>query len=404
MRILLSTHHYLVVGGIETYLRQLIPALIDQGHVVGVLVETPTKFTSGKTPVVADRVDFLVSTGHTPETEVIQRVDEWAPDVVYQHGLQNLSLEEHLAEEYPSVLYVHGYAGACISGTRSHRFPSPVPCTRAFGPGCLAVYLPRRCGGRNPFRMIREYREQKKRLVSMRQHQAVLVASQASWELYHDHDVPPKKLKVLPLPADGTPLAGPPAFRPPRRNLLFLGRLVDLKGVDLLIRAFRRLINGSASWSLTIAGDGPQREPMEAEARRHGLPCEFLGWVDRERRNQLLESADLLVVPSTWPEPFGLVGVEAACQGLPAVAFDVGGIRDWLTPGETGELAPGDPPTPAGLAEAIERALASPDHLHQLRVGAWRGAHGFSLECHLERLFAVLHSAAATTPVHYPQT
>ena len=44
-------------------------------------------------------------------------------------------------------------------------------------------------------------------------------------------------------------------------------------------------------------------------------------------------------MPSVWPEPFGLVGIEAGCVGLPAAGFGVGGIPDWLRPGETGELA-----------------------------------------------------------------
>ena len=61
-----------------------------------------------------------------------------------------------------------------------------------------------------------------------------------------------------------------------------------------------------------------------------------------------MASADLLVVPSLWPEPFGLVGLEGARSRLPAAAFAVGGIPDWLRSGVNGYLAPGDPPTPAG--------------------------------------------------------
>ena len=67
--------------------------------------------------------------------------------------------------------------------------------------------------------------------------------------------------------------------------------------------------------------------------------------------------ADLLVVPSLWPEPFGLVGLEAARHRLPVAAFAVGGIPDWLRPGVNGYLAPGDPPTPGGLADAIIACL-----------------------------------------------
>ena len=69
----------------------------------------------------------------------------------------------------------------------------------------------------------------------------------------------------------------------------------------------------------------------------------------------------MLVVPSLWPEPFGLVGLEAARHRLPVAAFAVGGIPDWLRPGVNGYLAPGDPPTPGGLADAIIACLKDPE-------------------------------------------
>src|SRR6202034_271377 len=97
----------------------------------------------------------------------------------------------------------------------------------------------------------------------------------------------------------------------------------------------------------------------------------------------LMRQADLVAVPSLWPEPFGLVGIEAGCFGVPAVGFAVGGIPDWLIPGQTGELAPADPPTVEGLAEAIVRALEDPAHYQKLCSGAWEMAKRFSLERHL---------------------
>jgi glycosyltransferase involved in cell wall biosynthesis len=107
-----------------------------------------------------------------------------------------------------------------------------------------------------------------------------------------------------------------------------------------------------------------------------------------------MRQADLLAVPSVWPEPFGLVGIEAGCVGLPAVAFAVGGIPDWLAPGESGELAGGRPPTVAGLAEALVRALADPLHWQRLRLGAWHMAQRFTPEKHVAQVEQVLERAA----------
>jgi glycosyltransferase involved in cell wall biosynthesis len=102
----------------------------------------------------------------------------------------------------------------------------------------------------------------------------------------------------------------------------------------------------------------------------------------------------VLAVPSLWPEPFGVVGVQAGFVGLPSVAYATGGIPDWLEPGVTGELAPGDHPTVAGFADALVRALRDPEHLMRLRRGAWKSAHRHTMKAHLAALEPVLASAA----------
>jgi glycosyltransferase involved in cell wall biosynthesis len=163
----------------------------------------------------------------------------------------------------------------------------------------------------------------------------------------------------------------------------------------LLVRALHRAgTTLGRSLTLTVAGEGPERPALEALARRLGLRSEFAGWVDPGRRAELLRRADLLAVPSVWPEPFGLVGLEAGCVGLPAVGFAVGGIPDWLRPGRSGELAPGDPPTVRGLAAALVRALADARHLARLRRGAWEVAQEFTPEAHVAKLEQVLDSVS----------
>jgi glycosyltransferase involved in cell wall biosynthesis len=147
--------------------------------------------------------------------------------------------------------------------------------------------------------------------------------------------------------------------------------------------------------SLTVAGDGPERPRLERRVRAQRLDVHFAGWVDPAARNRIIREADLLVLPSVWPEPWGLAGLEAACAGVPTVAFAAGGIPEWLEPGVSGELAPASPPTAAGLAAAIARALGDADHYARLRLGAWQGAARYSMEHHLDTLLAVLARAAA---------
>ena len=108
--------------------------------------------------------------------------------------------------------------------------------------------------------------------------------------------------------------------------------------------------------------------------------------------------SDLLVVPSTWPEPFGLVGPEAGLHGLPAAAFAVGGVPEWLSDGVNGHLAPGDPPSAAGLARAIVECLREPAELARLSRGAREMALRFELDAHLETLVRILGQAAGLVP------
>jgi glycosyltransferase involved in cell wall biosynthesis len=88
------------------------------------------------------------------------------------------------------------------------------------------------------------------------------------------------------------------------------------------------------------------------------------------------------------------VGLEAGRLGVPAVAFDVGGIREWLQHGVNGYLAPGDPPRASALADAIAHAFRHPGELARLRANAVRAAREATLAGHLDRLDCILSGAA----------
>jgi glycosyltransferase involved in cell wall biosynthesis len=106
-----------------------------------------------------------------------------------------------------------------------------------------------------------------------------------------------------------------------------------------------------------ILGDGNHRPYCERLCRKLGLSdrVRFQGFVPREIMRELTLQASVLVVSSVWPEPFGLVGPEALSYGVPVVAFDAGGIREWLFDGENGFLVPWMDTD--AMAEQVERLL-----------------------------------------------
>jgi glycosyltransferase involved in cell wall biosynthesis len=394
MRVLIATENAGIVGGIETYLRALLPLLRAVGYDIGLLVGTGSVTRDG---ILAGCPDVPAwSAAQRPAAAILGDIDRWAPDLVFGHGIADPTLEAALVKRFPSVFFAHVYHGTCLSGTKCHSWPAYQSCSRTFGLGCLCAYLPRRCGGWNPFRMVDLYRIQQGRRASLDHYAAVVVASRYMAEEFRRNGVEENRLHVIPhFPTDVAPDPDPPPPRPRSDRVLFVGRITRLKGLVHLIEALpRATAELGRRLTLVVAGDGPERGAAEAAARKRTVQAEFLGWVDSERRQAEMRAADVLAVPSVWPEPFGLVGVEAGCVGLPAVGYATGGIPDWLIPGTSGESAPGHCPDPAALAAALVRALADDSHLQRLRVGAWIGARRFTPESHLDRLRPILSAAA----------
>jgi glycosyltransferase involved in cell wall biosynthesis len=399
VRVLITTFHRNVIGGTEKYLQALIPGLIHRGHQVALVCEKPfdparESITPSEHPVAAF---CLEEEGLTP---VLGSVSVWKPDVVYNQGLQAGDLEGALLTAYPTVLFAHGYYGTCGTGNKCHAFPHYQACSRRFGPACLVLHYPRRCGGLNPASAWRIYHMQAQRNARLKDYETILVASNHMRTEFLRHGVDPNRIRIAPLPLAHND-AGIPPFdpQPSRGRILFMGRLTPEKGGRHLIRAVADAAKKiEQPLTLTVAGDGPERASLEDDAKKFQITAEFVGWIDARRKAELLGKTDLLAVPSLWPEPFGLVGIEAGIVGVPAVGYAVGGIPDWLIPGQTGELAPGDPPSVAGLADAIVRALENPAHHAELRRGARQLAGRFTLDAHLTKLELAL-APASTAPL-----
>ena len=177
---------------------------------------------------------------------------------------------------------------------------------------------------------------------------------------------------------------GLPAFDP---LLGAVGRLSPEKGQAVLLRALPAILAAFPRGGLVLAGEGPSRRELEAEALRLGIAdrAVFLGF--RRDVPALLGAIDLFVQPSIY-EGFGISLLEAMAAGLPIVASRVGGIPEMVQDGATGLLVP--PQDPAALAAAVVRLLRDGDAARRLGEAAARGARArYSLQAVAARVEAL---------------
>ncbi|PWC40319.1 glycosyltransferase family 4 protein [Azospirillum sp. TSO35-2] len=155
-------------------------------------------------------------------------------------------------------------------------------------------------------------------------------------------------------------------------SLLFVGRVVRQKGLDVLFEALASLPPaGLAGVTLRIVGDGPARPELEAQAQRLGLSerVRFLGWLGRDDLPATYRAADAFVFPSR-DEGMPNVVLEAMAAGLPVVATRIAGNRDLVVDGETGLMLDTDD-VPA-LAATIARLAGDAPLRRRLGAGGRR--------------------------------
>lgn len=185
--------------------------------------------------------------------------------------------------------------------------------------------------------------------------------------------VKPSNISVAPMGTDLSNLFTPPSNDKEREKnkLLFVGRLVEKKGVSVLLHAMKNLIDKKQMVLLDIVGDGPNRRLLEALTDELGIST-YVNFIGSKPHNELLfyyrRSAILImpsiVTPGGDQEGFGLVNVEAMGCGCPVIASDLKVIRDIIKHDVNGILVPQN--NDKELADAIERSLNNAEKLSRL--------------------------------------
>ena len=178
------------------------------------------------------------------------------------------------------------------------------------------------------------------------------------------------------------------------RRAAAVGRLVPVKGFDLLIQAWEKVAAVHPEWELDIWGDGPERSALERLVREKGLQGKvFLRGVTGDVQGRLLQSS--MLVFSSLFEGFGMVLVEAMACGVPCVAFECPcGPRDVISPEVDGLLVP--PGDVEQLSLAIIRLMEQPELRHSMGAAAREKAAHYALDAMAARWMDLFRELTST--------
>ena len=296
-----------IIGGIERYMQKSAELLKRNGFAVHLrYFETGGKNTCEFAAAFASVKLF------SQDDELLN-----SADMMILHNIIDVKFLEKLPRER-TFFFAHDHNIYC----QRHHYYMPINrinCSRAYN-----KFICKLCSlGRNPAPPLAEYRRFK-----------VLVLSDFMAENLRKNGFE----NVFKLPPFIRTEKTAHTFMPDGvLRILFLGQLIRGKGADLMLKALARL---DIPFHCTIAGDGKDRAMLEQMADKFNLRSriDFTGFVSDPE--SLWKNCDVFCFPIRWQEPFGLVGLEASAHGIPTVAFDLGGVREWLFEGKNGFAVP----------------------------------------------------------------
>ena len=306
--------------------------------------------------------------------------------VVHAHGwtkaLSSSALRAATRAGFPVVVTLHDYFTACPNGSYYDHRAGRICRRRAMSAACVVANCDSRTYPTKLYRVARQVVQRNaggvpatiKHYISISHFSRNVVAPYL-----------PQRARVHPVrnPIDATP--GPPVDVATNSPFLYVGRLSPEKGAAFLASAAR-----AAGVPLVVVGEGSERERI-AQLNPSTV---FDGWLSRDAVRERLRGARALVLPSLWQEPFGIVVLEAAALGVPAIVPDETAASELVIDGTTGLIFPTG--SEDGLVQALRRlqddafvaALGKQAH-------ATYWADPATLDAHLDALLGVYEEVLA---------
>jgi glycosyltransferase involved in cell wall biosynthesis len=379
------------IGGAERYWETVIPELTARQTHVRVFARDGDGCASTPDVVTIPWAGEDAPPSDEAARAVAAELRRLRPDVVVTASVFDTAVLDAVRAGTPRwIVRIHDHRVFCPTGDRVYpQFEHP--CASPMGAACRAATFVRGCvNGPRPssFRRIAAREMLRNRLRSA---DSILVSSSHMRATCVINGMDPSRIEITPPPLPDDAYASKPAPRPRIPTLLFASRLTPRKGLRSLLGALARLSPADRP-RLVIAGEGEAEErDARAQAARDGIETDWRGKLSAAQMRDAIDEADAVAVPSLWPEPFGLVGIEAQARGRPAVAYRSGGIEDWIA-GAGIAVRRGDE---SSLAAAIRTVLAEPEWA-TFAGAARRRAEEYRIKPHLDRLLGILAGERAS--------
>jgi glycosyltransferase involved in cell wall biosynthesis len=353
MKILFVHDRFGAFGGAESNALLSGTELKRRGHELAILHGPVTG--RSEAPWRATFSHFFPLAPRGNRARVQAAISDFQPDVIYVHKMSELEVLDQLGlSRTPVVRMVHDHDLYCM---RSYKyfFWSRKICQRAASPFCVfgcGAFLARNRGGILPLRWV-SYFEKKKEIRLNQRFDRMIVATAYMREELLRNGFEPARIRIMPPATEFSEERIQSTFSD-RNLLLFVGQIIRGKGVDVLLEALARV---QTPFECVVIGDGNHRAYCQNLARKLGLEgrVRFTGFLPQHEIRNYYQQCSAMVLSSIWPEPFGAVGLEGMRYGLPVVAFDAGGIREWLLDGQNGFLVPWN--NRNRFAERVEQLL-----------------------------------------------
>jgi len=325
-------------GGAEANIHLAAEELRRRGHSIALLYAQGTGRNEENWRQVFDQ-SFRIRQADS-QVEVQHAIQRFEPDLIYLHHLSDLAVfDAILGSQKPVVRMIHDHSLTCLRTYKYNYFTRQI-CRR---PASLYCTFP--CLGslaRNPDGLLpvkwASYTQRQKDMQLTKRCDRLLVYSDYQRQELARNGFDPSRIDIC-VPVRSTNDRQNVSSFGPENVLLFVGQIIRGKGVDVLLAALRKV---KTHFRCNIVGTGNHQAHCERLCGRLGLNSRvrFHGYVPPDRLEPFYLEASAFVMSSLWPEPFGMAGPEAMRYGLPVIAFDAGGIQEWLKDGQNGFLVP----------------------------------------------------------------